>query len=123
MARLKKPSKYQLAKLTPEQETQLREIEADAFRHFTGQFDELEKAIGMLRLGHHLGWKPLVVIHSKKTIAKYEEILGIKLRDIFQPEGPSADRSIGYGIAKSVSNFWKAVSGETSVDNRKTISQ
>ena len=66
----------------------------------------------MLRLGHHLGWKVLYMIHSKKTIRKYEEILDIKIRDIFPDEGPSASRSIGLDIAKRFSNFWKVVSGE-----------
>lgn len=123
MTRLKKPSKVPLANITAEQEARLRGIEQDAFKHFTGTFDDLEKAIGVLRVGYHMGWKPLVVIHSKKTIAKYEEILGIQLRDVFPDEGPSAERSIGYKIAKKLSNFWKAVSGETPVEDRKELSQ
>lgn len=123
MARLKSPSKVPMADVTEEHEKRLRDIERDALLHFSGQFDELEKAIGMLRLGHHLGWRPLVVIHSKKTIAKYEEILGVKLRDVFPEEGPSAMRSIGYKLAKKISNFWKAVSGETPVEDRKGFSK
>jgi hypothetical protein len=122
MPRLKRPTKIPLATLTQEQETRLNQIERDAFRYFAGQFDDLQKAIGVLRLGHHVGWKPLVLIHSKKTIAKYEEILGIELRELFPEEGPSALRSNGYSIAKKLSNFWKAVSGETSIDGRKEFS-
>lgn len=45
-------------------------------------FDELEKAIG-LRLRHHVGWNPLVLIHGKKTVPKYEEIRGTKFRELF----------------------------------------
>lgn len=122
MSRTKKPSKVPLAKITPEQETQLKEIEQAAILRFEGSIDDLERAIGVLRLGHHVGWRPLVLVHSKKTIAKYEEILDVKLRDLFPEEGPSCDRSIGYKIAKNLSNFWKAVSGEVSVPDRKEFS-
>lgn len=121
MPRRKEPSKIPLAKLTAEQKTELERIEHDATVNFKGQFDDLERAIGMLRLGHHFGWKPLVVIHSKRTVAKYEEILGVKIRDIFPAEGPSCSRSIGYNLAKKVENFWKAVSGEVSVEGRKEL--
>lgn len=87
-----------------------------AIREFSGQLDELESALGMYVLGHHVGWKVLHFIHSKKTIKKYEEILGIRVAEIFPPIGPDADRSYAYNIITSVSNFWKAVSGEEKVD-------
>jgi hypothetical protein len=98
---------------------QLYEIEREAFANFTGQFDELEAAIGMLHIGDQIGWKPLVLIHNKRTIRKYEEILGINIREFFVEEGPSAHRSIGYTIAKKIGNFWKAVSGEIKSDELK----
>jgi hypothetical protein len=122
MPRHKRPSKIPLATLTEDQEARLNQVERDAIRYFAGQFDDLQKAIGVLRLGHHIGWKPLVLMHSKKTIAKYEDILGVKLRDLFVDEGPSADRSNGYSIAKKLRNFWKAVSGETPIEGRKEFS-
>ena len=108
MSRRKHPSNTPMAQVTLEQEEELRRIEREAFLNFEGQFDELEKALGLLRLGHHVGWKPIVLMHSKKTIAKYEEILGVKLRDVFPAEGPSADRSLGYRVARHLANFWKA---------------
>jgi hypothetical protein len=101
-----------LAPYNRERIEQLHDIERQAFAKFTGQFDELEAALGMLHLGDHIGWKPLVLIHNKRTIRKYEEILGITIREFFPEEGPSAHRSIGYTIAKKIGNFWKAVSGE-----------
>src|SRR5690606_1076859 len=72
---VKVPLNKRYAKLTVEQKNQLEEIEERALIHFVGQLDELESAIGMLRLGHHMGWKVLYMIHSKKTVRKYEEIL------------------------------------------------
>ncbi len=109
-----------LAPLTQDQVWQLYEIERKAFARYMGNFDELESAIGMLHLGYHIGWKPLVIIHNKRTIRVYEEILGIDIREFFPPEGPSWDRSKGYSIAKKLSNFWKAVSGDLKDDELKT---
>ena len=81
-----------LATFNRERIEQLHEIERKAIAQFKGQFDELEAALGMLHLGDHIGWKPLVLIHNKRTIRKYEEILGIEIREFFPPEGPSAER-------------------------------
>jgi hypothetical protein len=100
---------------------ELQAIEDYAIANFTGMLDELESALGMLRIGHHFGWRTLYILHSKKTIRKYEEILYIKIRDVFEEEGPSADRSIGLALAKQASNFWKVVSGETKISNRREI--
>ena len=83
-----------------------------AIRQTGLQLDELESALGMYMIGFHFGWKVLHVIHSKKTIAKYETILGIKVREAFPEYGPDADRTNAYKIIQSVSNFWKLVSGD-----------
>ena len=121
-----KPTTAQATKnrhaLAPYDTTQIERfanIEREAFTQFTGNFDELEAAIGMMHLGMHLGWKPLVLIHNKRTIRKYEEILGIDIREEFPEEGPSAHRSIGYTIAKKIGNFWKAVNGSVKDDDLK----
>lgn len=98
---------------------ELQEIQRKAIANFVGTFDDLEAAIGVLHLGDHLGWKPLVLIHNKRTIRKYEEILDINIRTFFVEEGPSARRSLGYTIAKKIGNFWKAVSGEIKDDDLK----
>lgn len=76
------------------------------------QLDELESALGMYMIGFHFGWKVLYVIHSKKTIRKYEEILGISVREVFDEFGPDADRTNAYVLIQKVSSFWKLVSGE-----------
>jgi len=86
-----------------------------AIREFAGQLDEVESALGMYVLGHHVGWKVLHLIHSKRTIKKYEDILGIRVTEIFEAEGPDADRAVVFKLMKDVSNFWKAVSGEEKV--------
>lgn len=83
-----------------------------AIRQTGLQLDELESALGMYMVGFHFGWKVLYVVHSKKTIRKYEEILGISVRDVFDEFGPDADRTNAYKISQAVSSFWKLVSGE-----------
>lgn len=76
------------------------------------QMDELESALGMYVLAHHVGWKVMYLIHSKRTIRKYEDLLGLKLSEHFPEYGPDADRTNAYKIISKVSNFWKLVSGE-----------
>ncbi len=106
---------------TAEQAADLERIERQAITNFRGQLDELETALGMLRIGHHLGWRVLILIHNKRTLRKYEDILGISVREFFPEEGPSASRSIGYQTVKKIGNFWKAVSGDIRVEGRREI--
>jgi hypothetical protein len=80
------------------------------------QLDELESALGMYMIGWHFGWKVLYVIHSKKTIRKYEELLGISVRETFEEFGPDAERTNAYKVIQAVSSFWKLVSGEEKPD-------
>ena len=90
--------------------------------NFRGIFDELESAIGMYAIGRLVGWKVLVLIHNKRTIRKYEEILGgINIREVFPEEGPLAHKSVGLEIAKKLGNFWKSVSGEFKIEERREI--
>lgn len=116
-----KPKEEVLAKLSDTQRKQLVEIEENAIAAFTGQLNELESALGMLLMGHHFGWKVLYLIHSKKTIRKYESILGVKIRDLFPETGPSSDRSVGLALAIKATNFWKVVSGEQKIENLRKI--
>lgn len=97
---------------TPEQALERYTFMDGVIRQPGLQLDELESALGMYMIGFHFGWKVLYVIHSKKTIRKYEEILGISVRDVFDEFGPDAERTNAYKVAQAVSSFWKLVSGE-----------
>lgn len=88
---------------------------------FAGSLEDLEKAVGMLMMGYHFGWKVLLLVHSKRTIKKYEKILDIDIKEFFPAEGPSAKRSMGLGLAKQIGNFWQVVSGDIKVENRRSI--
>lgn len=95
----------------------------DISRNFVGQFDELEAALGMLLLGRLTGWKLLALIHNKRTIRKYEEILGINIREAFPEEGPLTEKSQAYILVKKLGQYWKAVSGDLKVDHRRELQQ
>ena len=83
-----------------------------AVMKFRGQSNELESAIGALMVGRKLGWRPLFLIHSPRTIKKYETILDIRFQDTLPDAGPKAKDSIAWIIGEKVSNFWKLVKGE-----------
>jgi len=117
----KKPKEEKLLKLTPAQRRQIDEIEANAIADYQGDLADLESALGMLRIGHHFGWKVLYVIHSKQTIRKYEDILQIRIRDIFDETGPSSYRSNGFRLVETLSNFWKAIGGEVKIPDRHRV--
>lgn len=110
--------------VAPEEAKRRHDVMDEAILNFKGQLDELEGALGMYMLGRHMGWKVLYIIHSKKTVKKYEDILGIDVREEFEPETPDSSRSNGYNLAQAFSNFWKVVSGEEKIDRgeRKQIS-
>ena len=107
--------------LPPEEAYALMKKLDEAVRGFDGQFDELENALGMMLLGRLVGWKVLALIHNKRSIRKYEEILGVKIREAFPEEGPLTHKSVGYEFIKKLGNYWKAVSGEAKVEDRRTL--
>lgn len=119
-ARIKK-NRANLKPLSSKTLQQLHEIELDAIARFHGMADELESALGFLHLGFQIGWKPLALIHSKATYRKYEKILGIEARELFPEDTPASERHRGYSIAKKLSNFWKVVSGEIKIENKREI--
>lgn len=120
-------TKYQknfglLVVLTQDQSDKLNEVERDAIARFSGSISVLTSALGYLRIGHQVGWRVLVLTHNKRTIRKYEEILGIKTKEFFPENAPGAERSIGLKMADTLGNFWKAVSGDVKIDDRREIS-
>ena len=99
----------------------LAQVINDAFDRFSGQADDFEKAAGMLMIGDYFGWKALAIIHNKRTIKKYEAILGIEVREFFPEEGPIAMRLRGYEYSVKRGNFWKMDSGDETTENRREI--
>jgi len=111
--------------LTPDEAKRMLDQADQAISKFRGGADELESALGAYLLGRHVGWKVLYLIHSKKTVAKYEAILGVRFREEFPEEGPMAGQSMAFAAAQAFTNFWKVVSGEQKLplerDERKAL--
>ena len=114
-------TKHKTPPPTPEQAERFVAITEQAIHNFKGDLGDLESAIGMYAIGRHFGWKVLYILHSKKTIRKYEDILKIAVRDEFPEVGPDATRSNGYRVLEFVSNFWKAISGGQPIPDRRLI--
>jgi len=108
-----------LSSPTAEEAKTLLQIADKAMTNFRGQGDELESALGMLLLGRRYGWRVLYLLHSKRTVGKYERILGISVRESFPEVGPLTRRSMGYRVSEAIGKFWKAVSGEVKVQGRR----
>ena len=101
---------------TPEESIARYALMDNVVRNFKGQIDELESALGMYVIAQHYGWKVLYLVHTKRTIRKYEEILGVRLAEICDPVGPDAEHTVAHKIISTASNFWRAVSGEEKSD-------
>jgi hypothetical protein len=84
-----------------------------AIDKFHGDSSQLESAIGALILGQHVGWKVMMLIHSRATLKNYAVILGVAdIRKLMPPTGPMSHRSIAWRLVEGTKNFWKAVRGE-----------
>ena len=91
----------------------LQQIVTTAIQNFEeGTTSELESAIGMLYLGYAFGWRVVYITHTTATVRKYEKILGIVAKRDFPEETHHSDRVNGFRVARTVSNFWKAIRGE-----------
>ena len=73
----------------------------------------------MLYMGHTFGWKVLYVCHSVATVKKYEKILGIVAKERFPEFTEHSDRSLGYRVAKTLTNFWRVIRGVDSAEGAK----
>ena len=83
-----------------------------AVDNFKGELPNLETAIGILAVGRRFGWKVMYLIHTRKTIARSEKILHIKIRDVLEETSDRTHKSYAWKALQKVSNFWKAVRGE-----------
>ena len=121
MTKTRKRPRPKVEPISDEQAQALIKNVEDCVYSFTGNFDELESAIGMMFIGRLAGWRVLVLMHNKRTIRRYEEIVGMNIREDFQPEGPFTYKSLGYEVVQKLQKFWKGVSGEIVVENRRDL--
>lgn len=107
--------------MTMTEHNQLMRIAQTAILNYFGDIDVLNSALGMLFTGHYCGWRFLYIVHSKRTVRKCEKVLNIKVTEYFEPTGQLSHRSAGLAEANKHSNFWKCVSGDIQIPNRKLI--
>ena len=91
---------------------EFNKIISDAVDNFKGDLNQLEAAIGMLAVGRRFGWRVMYLIHTRKTIAKLEKILLVKIRDVLDETSDRTERSKAWKLLQGVNNFWKAAKGE-----------
>ncbi len=99
------------AKFKPLSTTEIETFE-NVITNFKGQLSDLESAVGAYIVARRFGWKVLYLGHDKRTIRRYEKVLGFRIRDTVPPLGDQGERSLAWRLACDLSNFWKAVSGE-----------
>lgn len=116
-----KKIKGNLPRATPDEAKRIIDLLDKAIVRFDGVYQDLEPALGAYLFARHVGWKPLVLVHNKRTLRKFEEVLGIEFRKEFPEVGVDAERSNAYRIAMKLSNFWKAVSGEEKIVGRNQL--
>lgn len=114
-----KTPRKRLPPVTPEEAKRLVDLIDNAIYPFEGTFDHLEAAIGIYMVGRIVGWRPLLLIHNKRTIRRVEEILGIELRKALPEETRMSDKSVAYMAVQKLGKFWKAVSGDVSIEHRR----
>lgn len=52
---------------------QLMQIAQTAVLNYSRDIDVLNSALGILFTGHYYGWRFLYIVHSKRTVRKYEK--------------------------------------------------
>jgi len=88
---------------------------------YQGDILLMERAIGAYFVGRRLGWKILFILHDRKTVKKYEEILEISFRNEFEEFEDQAKRTYAYKALRAVTNFWKAIKGEVPFERSAII--
>jgi hypothetical protein len=88
-----RPPRPEIAKISCKEAQALIKRVEDSIYEFSGNFEEIESALGMLFLGKLVGWRVILLIHNSRTIRKYEKILGIKIREEFPEEGPYVQKT------------------------------
>src|SRR5450759_5670246 len=80
-----------------------------ATKDFHGDTRTLSNAIGYLMIGRQFGWKPMLLMHDRKTIKNYELLLKFDSKDVMPEIGPLETKSIAWVAVQKAVSFWKAV--------------
>ena len=92
-----------------------------AIKEYKGDLTHLESAIGAFLLGQKVGWKVLFLAHDRRTIKRFEKILKVDFRKELPEDGVWAHKSYAWKALKKITNFWKAVKGEVSIERKQEL--
>lgn len=81
-------------------------------KDYQGDLEVLEKAIGTYVIGLKFGWRVMLLVHDRRTLKKYSDIIGIDLLKELPEVGDYAEKSFAWRAAQKVKSYWKAVRGE-----------
>lgn len=96
-------------------------IATEVSEQFMGQVDELQRAIGMLYTAKVFGWRVLFLSSSPAYVRKAEKLLNVDFQTGFPEETEFSKKSLAFKLLKGVTNFWKAVKGETEQKVRSSV--
>jgi len=99
--------------------SRIKSIIIESFQKYYGSLPSYQSAVGCLFLCMMMGRRAMQIVHSTKTIAKYERILGIKFKelDFIKDKTENSTRSVGYNLAVKAVDFWDFVRGPKLPDN------
>jgi hypothetical protein len=80
-------------------------------KEFAGDMTVLESALGAFAVGQLVGWRVLLLVHSRATFNRYQKILELNFRDYMPERGKYAHKSHALMIADKVGDFWKVATG------------
>ena len=87
------------------------EVICQAWHDYEGDTPIFASAAGALIVGRLMGYDGLKVMHSWRTLRKYEAVLGIKFDEVLEARTKDSRRLNGIRYAESFQAFWKAIAG------------
>lgn len=101
-----------------------RRIDISSSEHGVTDLSVIEGAIGALLIGQNYGLKILRLIHSARTLRKYEQFLGESFEKLVPQHGQYIDRSLAWSVIQGTRHYWDVVSHKVKleVDKRLTLS-
>jgi hypothetical protein len=126
-----KGSKPSLAdEMTEKELADMARVAIEACQRFAGDISVCESAIGAFFMARVVGWRPMVLVHDPRTIAKYERILTadgkykIAFKQRFEESAPFPEKANVWRIylkMQKVWKFWDVVRGQVQVRDRTEL--
>lgn len=82
----------------------------DVVKNFKGQADHLSEAIGLIVLGHFMGWRVVRLISSRRCWETTTRIFGDP-KEFLPERGRYAYKSIGLSIVDRIGGYWDFIKG------------